>query len=563
MTPAALAKYLAFKVSVHRANLRIKQRTHRNEPLSFKDWAYLRDIYEDPALDICIQSCVQSGKSEWLLATDFALAFGGFNVLHVLPDITIRNRFVQGRVDKTILATKDYRTQIGESQTAVNKRDVNRVALKKIGDGMVNYVGSMVAKAFIEYPADAVIIDEEDRCDAENLVLALDRMDASKLKMVASVGNPSIVGQGINARYQASDQKQWYILCECGEWQPLDFFINVVEVDRDGEGRITNYRIRGKGRDGQVLCFCRQCGEPVDRLASGIERAEWRAGQPGVARSGRLITQLFSPRISLDDLWENLNASKDDPGLLQIFYNSKLGLPMAPEGTSLTEATLNACIDKTYARMPNRFDPGTGRVCAGIDVGRTFHVRITDNRSSDRKRRALFIGTITGWGPLLDLLKRYNTHVAVIDAMPEIQATLEFQKRARAKGVNIWRCHIGGMLDSNVREPQYDDEDRLIKIHRTVLLDIATAAWTKRLQMLPRNAGSVDGGDYYKQMCENVRFLDEDARGNHIYRWTKGADHHRFADAFDELASKLGGGGYSVDDVMTSGRGIESAGMVW
>ena len=46
-------------------------------------------------------------------------------------------------------------------------------------------------------------------------------------------------------------------------------------------------------------------------------------------------------------------------------------------------------------------------------------------------------------------------------------------------------------------------------------------------------------GAYSKEMCNPIRQIIEDTRGNSRYEWTKCVDHQRHADSYDLLAANL------------------------
>jgi phage terminase large subunit GpA-like protein len=83
------------------------------------------------------------------------------------------------------------------------------------------------------------------------------------------VGNPTIVGFGIDYEYAKSDQKKWNIKHRCGKHINPDFFQHVVrEVDkgvyvlRDREWK------RDMNRD--IYPICPHCNKPYDRHQSGL-----------------------------------------------------------------------------------------------------------------------------------------------------------------------------------------------------------------------------------------------------------------------------------------------------
>lgn len=544
---------LAAQIAAQRVALAKIQKTHQGKGLDFDQWPYLEEIYRDPNPEIYIMSSVKSGKSEFLIADGMATCIVGLNVLHCFPDLAIRNRFVQARVDPTILETAAYRSIVGKGYYSDGK-NTNSKSLKKVLKSFWNFIGTQKKTAFFEYAADKIITDEEDLCSRENLAYASDRMDWSELKAWVRVGNPTIKNHGIDALYHLSDQKRWRIRCRnCDEWQELDFFKNVINVLKDDEGKMMSFSLRDKNH----RCLCQFCGDEINRLEGDPNYSHWEA-QAESHISGYHISQLFSPRVSIKELWDQLQIAKDDIGRMQIFYNSKLGIPSEPVGSALTEATMARCEDNY--RMPSFWNPGSGMVIAGIDVGAQFHIRISDVENGSF-RRAKHIGTCTGWANLTDLMKRFNVKLAVIDAGPETQAAIEWQALCN---FDVWRCDHN-VSDTNIREPQLKDDERIVSVARTAFYDRAFEAWRKRRHALPIDWRDINGGDYLKQMTKNTRYLDYDARKRPLYRWTDSKpDHAWSADAFDEMACYVASiHNPHIGDVYSTGKKRSGIGAEW
>ena len=97
-------------------------------------------------------------------------------------------QFVINRVDPSI---SDYHSHLRE-EAKERGRKASNLALKHIGpNGAIRYVGSNVRDDFREFPADALVIDEHDECDHENLKYGLDRMEASQWGFEYYMGNPT------------------------------------------------------------------------------------------------------------------------------------------------------------------------------------------------------------------------------------------------------------------------------------------------------------------------------------------------------------------------------------
>lgn len=484
--------------------------THR-QLLSFIDKKYLVQLYKDFADKIVIKKSVQCGVSEMLIIRAFAYAEAGYYVLYVLPKYDLRGRFVHNRIDPLFNIVPEYRAllkdAVGESES---------VTLKHLGNAAINFVGSNSESEFIEYPADAIIIDEMDRCYQPNLLLADDRLDASALKQKISVSTPTISNYGIDSEYENTDQRQWQVKCEhCNEWQPLNWEENVVNRVGENNYELRDTEWRNSGHD--IRLCCRKCQRPINRLGKG----QWVAAQKHEAH-GYHLSQLFTAQTTVKSLWDIFQDALGDPGALQVFFNSKLGLAYTAAGSQLTRIELHNCVgDYLLASTCKEY------TSMGVDVGRFLYVRIS-SWTADGKRKAEFIGKVKESSELTDLIKRYNVHTCVVDAYPETRMAKEFQQQhSRA-----WLCRFV----SNLTMVQEKSDAQTLAVDRTQIFDHLVTEIRRQHLILPKNAGLID--EYYDHLQAPTRLQDADTGRNY---WTEGTkpDHYFLAEIYDLLASHL------------------------
>ena len=499
----------------------------RGTVMTFDPRPYLLPIYLDRSRERVFKKSVQCGISELLIVDALESAHRGLACLYVMPTQEKRQKFVANRVSRVITASRFYSQEIRSGSGKANT-----IGLKHFGRGVISFVGSNAENEFVEFPADLAIVDEYDRCTQRNMPLVRDRLAASPHKLTAYASTPTIAGYGISKLFDDSDAKEWHILCEaCGERQPLDFFANVVRQIGDGEWELLDrdWADGTSEEDSQptprdIHVFCRKCGRPIDRLAEG----EWVARHPGRSVSGYHISQLFVPTATIAGLWGDWQGAIRNDWERQRFYNSVLGEPYVAKGNGLSLADLLACC-RDY-EMPRR----AGRCTMGVDVGEWMHVRISDHPEPG-VRRAAFIGRVRTPEELDALMERYDVRCCVVDAQPEAHLVRKWQK-SHSPG-RIWRCLY---TDDDVREPRKDAAQGIVRVARTPALDDATEDILAARNWLPRNAQTLDDGNYAKQMLAPTRQLTEGSGGNPRYIWTKSAaDHHRHADNYDKIASRL------------------------
>lgn len=284
--------------------------------------------------------------------------------------------------------------------------------------------------------------------------------------------------------------------------------------------------------------FCAYCGRPIDRLGDG----EWVARHPGRAVAGYHISQVFVPTIRVARLWADWGKALRNEWERERFYNSLLGEPYAAGSSGLSADELLACACD-YA-LPVR----AGGCTMGVDVGEWLHVRISDHPEPG-VRRAVFIGKVKTLDELDGLLDRYDVRCCVIDAQPEAMLVRRWQ--GRHEPGRIWRCLY---TDDDVRRPRKDAREGIVRVGRTASLDDALEDVLMRRNRLPRNARSLDHGDYVRQMTAPRRQAVDTPTGGKRAVWTSGAaDHHRHADNYDKIASALWGPG-QLTKIVTGGQ---------
>lgn len=513
MATRAASKFPALFTAVY------QHKNTKGESLSFDNRYALLSLYKDDAKHIVVMKCVQVGVSEWLIVVALSKVKAGWAVIYTLPIESLRNTFVSNRIDKIINLVPYYRHGI---KTATGQAD--QAGLKHLWGGAIKFVGTNSESSFLEFPADMLIIDEIDKSDIDNLKMADDRLDASNYKFKRVVGNPSFKKFGIHEAFLNSDQKLWHIECAgCNFEQPLDWFKNVVQAVSEND-----YVLRDKdwtaeaGRE--INIYCRQCDFVLDRLAPG----RWIAQEPARPISGYHFNQLFSPTKTIVDLWDEFIKAQSDSTKMQVFYNSRLGLPYEGVGDSITEALLRAKCMTDYLM------PSTAENCTmGIDVGKKFHYRISDEPEPGI-RRAVAIGFCYSIEELSTKIQQYNVKYAVIDYLPETRKSKELQ--AMHPDI-VWLCQYTQVKTGfwNVK-----DQEGAIQVDRTQSIDEMVAAIIKGRMQIPKNFRSVDNGEYVDHLEAPTRKFNDKSNPPR-YDWDEGghADHYFHSENYDALALRI------------------------
>jgi hypothetical protein len=540
--------------------LRIAVLHHRNTrglPLTFRDKPYLVEMYTDlPSCeDAVVRKAVQTGVSE--LCIQLALERAGWAgriVAYVLPTYSIRDRFVQKRVDPLLQQVKAYRHRCpgGEQSPTAGQAGRNRsgnLKMKQFGEGSMLFLGSNTPGDFVEFSADMLIIDEFDQCDPSNLAKARDRLRASPYPQEVRLGNPSLPRVGISRLFDDSDARRWFHKCgRCGHRQPLDWFGSVVERDDDGEWVLRD-RTRAKHLQGMRASHakpdldprpvCRACKEPFSRVASG---GLWVPQHPDRQVRGYTMSRLDVLSDSLWSLFLEWQKAQGDNDRMSAFYTSVLGIPFEFSGARVTHTMLGDAAVGAELDYLGGDQYAERIVTCGVDVGSVLNVTVTvveppAEGTEEPVRRALWVGAMRTFDEVADVLRRYHVDLCCIDAGPETRMAQGLRDQfINEGGCVVWLCRFHptprvGVQRSGMR---LDYQSQVITVDRTAVFDATFDDLRNGTRLFPSDVFTVLA--WADQMRAPVRVLDEN-RGRIV--WTKGVDHYRLADVYDRVAYDL------------------------
>lgn len=490
-------------------------RTHTNKRMTFKNHLYLLPILSDSADQRVVMKSTQGGFSECLCIISWAAAKQGKVVVYVLPTHQLMERFVSNRFEKSMSYTGYYRKQRTSEKSKDFKRDVidNR-SLKDIGAGVINFVGSGSDIPFIEIPADWLIVDEADKCDAKRLEMGKERLGHSLSPVEIYAGNPTYTGSFLDTKFKESTMSLWTIRGDCGHFIQPDFFKHVLMKvgEQDYAIRDKSFRMES-GED--VRLICDQCGKPVDRFGEGEyvpQKKSWI--------SGKQFSRLFSGNSTLLELVDDFMKALYDDYKMQRFYNSNLGLPYTSKGAKISKEMLDDCIGDYF--MPDSCEEPC---IAGVDIGMTNNIVVSTFREPIR---VVYIGTEKDLLGILSVFKRYNVRCFVVDAQPERREALKLCHR--------WKFGLTNFYVNSKRDITVNPDTHILNSNRTMALDAVKETVLMKSVHLPKNAPNIEG--FYEQMQASTRVFDEEKEE---YRWEHGAtpDHYHHAFAYMMLAKRV------------------------
>lgn len=492
-------------------------RNTRREKMDFTNRKWLLEIYNCDDKDMVIMKSVQCGISEWLICETLSKCEKGLSVFYVLPKYNLRNVFVANRIDRLFSMVPYYKDKLKRSSGEADSKEI-----KHYGTGSIKFASSNTEADFIEFPADIGVIDEVDRCDQRNIQMLEDRISASKYKQTRKVSNPTVSGYGIAELYKKSDQRTWKVRCDgCGDYYEIDFFKSVCREVSEGVYELLDKAWTEDSQE-DIKVYCQGCGAEIDRLT---EDGKWEPKRKSRV-TGYQISKLFDPNTTIVELWQAWQDAQGNETKKQVFYNSDLGLPYESTGAKLTEALLDKCVDDYV--MPST---AAGAVM-GADVGAVLNVSIAV--IEDGKRKKVFIGTVLTFEEIDNLIAQYGVECCVIDALPETRKAKELRDRNPGR---VWLCEYHGR-EGSTGEMKVNEDEHRVSVDRTQSLDESHQDIIKQQVIYPKNAKSLDRGEFYEQMKAPTRLYDSE---KNRFLWVEGAnpDHYRHADNYEKIAAKL------------------------
>jgi len=532
--------------------LKHHKNTH-NMPMSFYDMPYLYPIYKDKSPKIVIQSSVQTGKSEFELIRGMSFMRFGLSVFHVFSTGKAKNSFVKTRINDLVGRVPAYQAM---ERDGMNKRNM---VIRNLGEGVWKFAVSGTSSDFDEFPADVLMVDEEDSCNEENLAKAIARMENSIFKFQIRVGNPTVKSIGISDRFDKSTKNYWYFKCEkCGKrfpaWNPFDVLIDEI---CDTDGNHVMYELYDKewkedgGRDIKMKCTI--CGHLQSRgkgkYESETKNKDW---------SGYHIGKMMKLNSPLTEMWEVLQEAEGNEYKLMVWFNKWAGLPYEGVGSKITlemlscnraEYTVLQRFDDTWIHKIAKPRSKTAKAVAGVDVGTYYDMEIDLPVQSKGKIKMMMLNVVRckDLHEVKEMVLRYNIGVLCIDAQPERNAIEEFQREmygiCEVIRIDIKKARSGDLKLDGFKEKK---DDGVIVVDRTWLLDEAMKIHNLGYSIIPKGWEMLLNGYWAKSMCSITRIYDNEKEE---YHWSKtDHDHFRFAHAFSMMAWRKTGDVVMIDD---------------
>lgn len=440
-------------------------------PLDFVDHPYLWDIYGDFTCEICCMKAAQIGFSTLANIKLLWLAKNKkLDVIYTLPSASDVQDFVAGKTNRLIANNAIFQEWT---------KDKDSIEQKLVGGSTIYFRGTQTEQAALAIPADIYIADEVDRSKAAIVKQYSTRLQHSDYKWQWWFSNPSVPGNGVDIKWQQSDQKHWFIQCDCGYWQ----FLTMDNIMYDAQAK--------------PYFGCTKCAKELNRRYNN-GRAKWVRKFTDRKISGYWISLLMNPKISAQEI---LDKKKDYTD--QQFCNFVLGQPYLSKGSKITDAMFFQNLVK------DRVNPQDVRPIIGVDTGNAINI-IAGN-----KYGLFYHNKSNGYAECHRLMKLWPKAIMLIDSGGDISGPKLLKETYPNR---VYTCFLRNDR-KNDELAQWNEEDQSVIIDRNKLIQLSVDEFSER--RLPIFGTRDDWFEYYIEWERMRRVEDISEAGDKSYEWQK------------------------------------------
>jgi hypothetical protein len=421
-------------------------RNEFGEPFSFVDRVYQ---IEPMTLSHPCVACRKGTQGGWTLAFIIRMAFGMIRgeiprgVIELFPTDDKVSDFSQRRWTPFLDQNRWLLSQYMKSTANVHTKRIGTANLMFIGGQLPHTIQGVDAQsiALTSDPADVIVYEERDLIPEYAIGKARGRLAASRLGWEWSLANPTVPKYGIDALWEAGDQRHWSMRCSaCNEWNFPDIeFPNCLMQEPGGE----------------VYLGCIRCRAKLNpRIGRWVPKFPERSKDAISYWSSQLhsVSPACHPRVIL--------AEYNHPPQNNLGDVIKLRL-----GRPYLDAQYGMTADDVLLRCGTEPQAAASSIptAMGVDVGAALHV-VLGLRLTNDAYRVLACLLVSGWDELKLVANAYNVEVSSLDNEPEIHKAREYQATGRGR---IWLSDY----TTSVAPYHYDEKTGVITANRTQILD--------------------------------------------------------------------------------------------
>lgn len=439
----------------------------QGEKLDFKDHAYLWDIYQDFSPKQAILKAAQIGLSTCVNIKAFYLAkTKGLDIIYSMPSTADVRQIVASKTNRLIA-----NNPIFQEWTS----DKDSIDQKRVGKSVIYYRGTWTETAALAIPADLYISDETDRSKQDIVVQYKTRLQHSKFGWEWYLSNPSAPGNGVDRYWEESDQKFWFIKCDC----QYEWYLSMENI---------------MYKDSEPYFGCLKCRKELDR-----HKGRWIARHKGKEISGYWIPLLIVPRYSAQYILDKQKEYSEEQ-----FTNYVLGLPYIGRGNKLTRQMF-------LQNLVNEVNPRDSTMIIGVDTGKGI------NYVLGNKHGLFFYDKVSSYEPLRKLMRDNPTAVMVIDQGGDIVHPIELREEFPNR---VFLCFFRAD-QKNDKLISWNDDEGTVQADRNKLIQLVIDEMTNK--RLPIYGTEADWNEVALEWLGMYRTEEESNLGTPIFKWNKPA----------------------------------------
>jgi hypothetical protein len=435
------------------------------EKLDFKEHPYLWDIYEDWSPRQAILKAAQIGMSTTVNIKALWLAKNkGLDIIYSLPSSADIKDFVSGKTNRLIANNPIFQEWC---------EDKDSIEQKRVGSHVIYFKGTWTERAAIATPADLYISDETDRSKQDIVTQFKTRLQHSKFGWEWYFSNPSAPGNGVDKHWEESDQKHWFVKCECGhEW-----YLTMENIMYEGT---------------KPYFGCLKCHKELNR-----RNGRWIAKHKGREVSGWWIPLLIVPNKSAEYILKKKEELSEEQ-----FTNYVLGQPYVGRGNKLTRQMF-------LQNLVDTVNPRDTQMIIGVDTGIGINFELMN------KYGTFFYDKVSSYEPLRKLMRDNPTAIMVIDQGGDIigprQLREEFPNR-------VFLCFFRAD-QKNDKLITWNDDEGTVVADRNKLIQLCVDEMADK--RAPFYGTEADWNEYMLEWLGMYRTQEENQLGIPVFKWNK------------------------------------------
>lgn len=451
--------------------------TDAGKPLYFDgDRSFLKKPFQDKSAKQVHLKAAQIGMSTIQIVKALWMAYRmNLSIIYTFPSGDLMQKFVQGKITPLIDANPVLKNLVNSTDNTYQKR---------IGTANIIFSGAEKESQAIAFSADILIHDELDSSKQSIIKQFQSRLQASRVKWQWFFSHPSLPEFGVHAKWQISDQKHWFNICENGHELYMSF---PESIDME-----------------KKIFICKEC--KVELTKEQREQGRWIAKYKISEErpwSGYWEPLLIASWVSAKEI---IDYSKGDQ---YTFYTRVLGLPYTQGGDKVN-------IKEILKNCTNDINDQEGRIVIGVDTGLPIWYVIGN------KQGIFYNGHCKDYDELDSLMKRYPTAIMVIDQGGDLIGSRKLQEKYQGR---IFLCHYQKDRKTLQLIRWGENQERgnvLVDRNRMIQLMIDQF----RDKRIPLNGTEEEWYDVANHFTHIYRITEENSLGVPESKWERFDDDH-------------------------------------